>query len=47
MSGKKLFQTLDLYDIKRSDKMKHTKGQVVGLPQCCILSEHGHFILYY
>ncbi|ERK30171.1 hypothetical protein [Clostridium intestinale] len=47
MSGKKLFQALDLYDIKRAEKMKYTKGKDVELPQCCILSEHGHFLLYY
>lgn len=47
MSGKKLFQALDLYEIKRADKMKYTKGQVVELPKCCILSEHGHFLLHY
>ncbi|WP_297419814.1 hypothetical protein [Clostridium sp.] len=47
MSGKKLFQALDLYDIKRADKMKYTREQIVELPQCCILSEHGHFLLYY
>ena len=47
MSGKKLFQALDLYDIKHADKMKYTWGKVVKLPKCCILSQHGHFLLYY
>ncbi len=47
MSGKKLFEALDLYNIKRADKMKYTRGKVVELPTCCILSEHGHFLLYY
>ncbi|MBB6625339.1 hypothetical protein H7E67_18140 [Clostridium gasigenes] len=47
MSGKKLFEALDLYNIKRAYKMKYTRGKVVELSACCILSEHGHFLLYY
>ncbi|WP_411677150.1 hypothetical protein [Caproicibacter sp.] len=47
MSGKKLFEALDLYHIPHAEKMKYTKGKPVELPICCILSEHGHFLLYY
>lgn len=47
MSGRKLFEALDLHQIVRADKMKYTRGKKVELPECCILSEHGHFLLYY
>ena len=47
MSGRKLFEALDLYGIPRAEKMKYTRGAVVELPECCILSEHGHFLLYH
>ncbi len=47
MSGRKLFEALDLYHIPRAEKMKYTRGNPVALPRCCILSEHGHFLLHY
>lgn len=47
MSGRRLFETLDLYDIPHAEKMKYTRGKPVELPQCCILSEHGHFLIYH
>lgn len=47
MSGRKLFEALDLYHIPRAEKMKYTRGKPADLPMCCILSEHGHFLLYY
>lgn len=46
MSGKKLFEALDLYKIPRAEKMIYTRGKTVELPIYCILSEHGHFLLY-
>lgn len=46
MSGRKLFEALDSYHIPRAEKMKYTRGKPVELPMCCILSEHGHFLLY-
>ena len=46
MSGRKLFEALDLYGIPHAEKMKYTRGATVELPRCCILSEHGHFLLY-
>ena len=36
-----------LYKIWALDKMKYTKAQVIELPQCCVLREHGHLLLYY
>lgn len=46
MSGRKLFEALDTYGIPRAEKMKYTRGKPVELPACCILSEHGHFLLH-
>ena len=46
MSGKKLFEALDFYKISHENKMKYTRGKKIVLPQCCILSEHGHFLLH-
>ena len=46
MSGRKLIEALDLYGIPHAEKMKYTRGAKVDLPGCCILSEHGHFLLY-
>lgn len=46
MSGRRLFEALDLYSIPHAGKMKYTRGAAVELPRCCILSEHGHFLLY-
>lgn len=47
MFGRKLFEALDLYHIPHAEKMKYTRGNPVELPKCCILSEHGHFLLHY
>ncbi|MDH8679049.1 hypothetical protein QE109_12890 [Fusibacter bizertensis] len=47
MSGRKLFEALDLFQVDRAEKMKYNRGKQVELPECCILSEHGHFLLYY
>ncbi len=46
MSGRKLFIGLDLYKIPHAEKMKYTRGKQAELPKCCILSEHGHFLLH-
>jgi hypothetical protein len=46
MSGKKLFEALDLYHIPHAEKMKYTRGKTVILPACCILSTGGHFLLH-
>lgn len=46
MSGRKLFEALELYKISHAEKMKYTRGKTVQLPSCCILSEHGHFLLH-
>ena len=46
MSGRKLFMALDLYNIPHAEKMKYTRGKQVEIPKCCILSEHGHFLLH-
>lgn len=47
MSGRKLFEALDLFHIPHAEKMKYTRGKPIELPMCCILSEHGHFLLHY
>lgn len=46
MSGKKLFEALDLYKILHVEKMIYTKGKLVQLPSCCILNQKGHFSVY-
>lgn len=46
MSGRRLFETLDLYEIPHTKKMKYTRGKPVELPMCCILSCRGHFLLH-
>lgn len=47
MTGKRLFEALDYYKIPHAEKMKYTRGKTVDLPRCCILSEHGHFLLHF
>lgn len=46
MSGNKLFKALSLYKISHAEKMKYTRGKLVELPRCCILSQKGHFLIY-
>lgn len=47
MNLKKLMAALDAFGIAHAESIKQTRGKRVTLPECCIISEHGHFLLQY
>ena len=47
MNLKRLMAALDLFGLSHAESMKQTRGKKVALPDYCIISEHGHFLLHY
>jgi len=46
MTAKKLMETLDIFGVPHSGRLIMTRKPGTVLPQCCIISEHGHFLLH-
>lgn len=47
MNLKKLMAALDTLGVAHAESMKQTRGKRAVLPEYCIISEHGHFLLHY